>query len=867
MKLLALDSNSIFNRAFYGIKLLSTKDGLYTNAIFGFLNILNKLLKETEPDAVICAFDLPGPTFRHEMYDGYKAQRKGMPEELAQQLPYLKDLLRALGYTIVEQQGFEGDDILGCYACVCEKQGNQCVIASGDRDMFQLVRDGVSVLLASTKAGQPQSSLYDPAKVREEYGVEPPQLIDIKALMGDSSDNIPGVPGIGQKTASSLIAQFGSLDRLYEELEGSDVRPKVKEKLLENKESAYLSRQLGAIKCDLTVEEDLAKFRPRLADNAAAYKLLSRLEMFSMMDKFGITMPKGEDFEQLTFGTAAMPVSKAVKVTLEPGIDKIPGNLDRLDFLLVHDQHLISAAALSVPGGVFLWRESAEEAAKALLLSGKEIRTGSVKELYHLARNKGWDVPDISFDLEIAGYILNPTASDYATSRLAGEYSVSPPKSEGDFPEELAGLVTDILCFSALADKLDRQITQNDQRELFDSIEMPLCRVLASMETIGFTLDGEGLAAYGKELDIAIEAYQKEIYELAGYEFNINSPKQLGEVLFGKLNLPTKGKTKSGYSTNADVLQWLRGKHPIIEQILGYRLVAKLKSTYVDGLLKNLESDGRIHTVFQQTLTRTGRISSTEPNLQNIPIRSELGSQLRRFFVAPKGELLIGSDYSQIELRVMASMSGDKAMIRAFDEHRDIHAQTAAGIFGVDPGEVTVKQRSRAKTVNFGIMYGMGAYSLSEDMGVSTSEAKAYLENYYRNFPDVQRFLEKTIASGRDKGYVETLYRRRRYLPELNASNRRNQAMGERMAMNTPIQGTAADIIKIAMVRVYNRLRREEVKARLVLQIHDELIVECPEDEVERVSAMIREEMETAASLKVPLEADVHVGRDWFSAK
>lgn len=861
MKLLAIDSNSVLNRAYYGIKVLSTKDGFYTNGIYGFLNILNKLLKDTAPDAVICAFDLSGPTFRHEMYDGYKAQRKGMPEELAGQLPVLKDLLAALGFAIVEKQGFEGDDILGCYASVCKELGHDCVIATGDRDMFQLVDDHVSVLLASTKGGQPQSALYDSAAVFAEYGVRPSQLIDIKALMGDSSDNIPGVPGIGKKTAADLIAAYGSLDGLYAGLEEAPIRPGVKEKLRQYREDAYLSQRLGTIRCDIEMERDLSAFAVKPADNAAAYRIMTRLELFSLLDKFGVAAPEGEPLPE----ESALP-AETVTVILEPDLAEIQ-NLDRLDVLFDHDRHSMKAAALSTPNGVLLWESGAEQAAAGILAAGKPLCTNRTKELYHYAYNHGLPIPAVAFDLEIAGYILNPTASDYSTGRLAAEYGVRPPRWKGEVSGDHKALLEEILCLPALAEKLGSQLDLNRQRELFDNIELPLCRVLADMESIGFTLDARGLEDYGRELDAAIRDYQRTIYELAGESFNINSPKQLGEILFGKLGLPAKSRTKSGYSTNAEVLEKLKGKHPIIENILGYRQAAKLKSTYVDGLLGKIGPDGRIHTVFQQTLTRTGRISSTEPNLQNIPIRSELGSRLRRFFTAPEGQLLVDSDYSQIELRVMASVSGDRNMIAAFREGRDIHAATAARIFGVEQQDVTAQQRGRAKTINFGIMYGMGAFSLSEDMKVSVSEAKEYLENYYRTYPDVQRFLEETIAGARKTGYVETLYRRRRYLPELASSNRRNQAAGERMAMNTPIQGTAADIIKIAMIRVWNRLGSEPTKARLVLQIHDELIVECPAEEAEAVSRMVREEMERAAKLEVPLEASVHVGRDWLSAK
>ena len=867
MKLLVIDSNSVLNRAFYGIKLLTTKDGQYTNGIYGFLNILLKIIDEVQPDAIACAFDVKHPTFRHEMYDGYKAQRKGMPEELAQQLPVLKELLTDLGYPIVELPGFEADDILGTLSRVCVEQGQECVLATGDRDSLQLVSDQVAVRLAATKMGRPESTLYDPAAIREKYGVEPLQLIEVKALMGDSSDNIPGVAGIGKKTALDLISRFGSVDAIYENLDTIDVKPGVRKKLQEGKEMAYLSRKLAEIDRHAPIDCNLEDYRLKERDVQAAYTLLSKLEMHTMIEKLGL---------HGTVESAAPAVNKPdEKPQITPHISPKEGQLtrllgeERLFALFAFEGDEITALCLAGQEEMaLLSREDkpfASVLGRVLAFPGKLVTTES-KKLHRYGYYHDINIQNVDFDVELAGYLLSPTSTEYTIRRLADEYQVA-PFSCTELPEEWQALGGDGLRLIPLWERLSAQIVEHGQDSLLRDIEIPLAQVLADMECIGVELDVPGLIAFGQGLDVDIARLQASIYAHAGEEFNINSTKQLGAILFDKLGLPTRKKTKSGYSTNADVLESLRGKHPIIEDILEYRKLTKLKSTYVDGLLKVVGEDGRIHTSFQQTETRTGRISSIEPNMQNIPVRTEIGSNLRKFFRAGDGEMLVDADYSQIELRVLAHIAQDKNMIDAFLHGADIHTATASQVFNLPPLYVTPLMRSRAKAVNFGIVYGIGAFSLSQDIGVSVAEADKYIKDYLRTYSGVKQYMEDTIAFGKEHGYVQTLFGRRRYLPELTASNHNLKAFGERVAMNTPIQGTAADIIKIAMVRVHRRLAAEGMKSRLVLQIHDELIVESPVEENEKAAAILREEMEGAVQLSVPMSVEAKVGKTWFEAK
>ncbi len=861
MKLLAVDGNSVLNRAYYGVKLLSAKDGTFTNGIYGFLTILLRILGEVSPDAVAVAFDTPAATFRHKKYSGYKAQRKGMPAELAQQMPILKELLRYLGYRTVELAGFEADDLLGTFSRVCCDNGEQCVIATGDRDSFQLISDCVSVRLASTKMGRPQAELCDEAAIFEKYGVKPAQMIDVKALMGDSSDNIPGVAGVGEKTALSLVQQYGNLDSIYENLDTLPIRESLREKLKNGREMAFLSRELVTIDCRAPIDTELSGYKPAPADSVKAYALMARLELFSLIDKFNISAGAAE---------AASPESAAPQAPLEIVFNSLPDELlqetNTLDVLFLLDSFTPRALCVVTAERLYLADQNAPETARLILASPAKKRTSGLKALYRFALQDGFTVQNIIFDAEIAGYILNPTATGYGVPRLAAEYGISPVKLDNMLGLH-SGLLEECAVFTGLADTLTEKIRENSQYKLLTGIELPLARVLAEMEHVGFDVDTDGLKAFGKKLDAEIARLQSRVWELAGEEFNINSPKQLGVILFEKLGLPARGKTKTGYSTNADTLDSLKDKHEIVALVLEYRTVAKLKSTYVDGLLRAVGSDGRIHTSFQQTLTRTGRISSTEPNMQNIPVRTELGSELRRFFHAGKGHILLDADYSQIELRVLAHISDDENMIEAFKSGQDIHTNTAAQVFNLPPLFVTPLMRSRAKAVNFGIVYGIGAYSLSQDIGVSVREADDYIKSYLATYEGVRRYMEDAVEFGKAHGYVKTLFERRRYLPELSATQRPMREFGKRVAMNTPIQGTAADIIKIAMVRVSDRLLAEGLKSRLILQVHDELIVESPAEEAEAAASLLKEEMEAAAEFAVPMEVDVGAAENWLEAK
>jgi len=830
-----------------------------TNGIYGFLSILHSLLQETTPDCVAMAFDLRAPTFRHKLYEGYKATRKGMPDDLAKQLGPLKDLLSALGFMIVEREGFEADDLLGCLSCLAAAENAQCVIATGDRDSFQLVSETTTVRLAYTKGGRPQAELIDVAAVREKYGLAPAQLIDLKALMGDSSDNIPGVAGVGEKTALSLMQAYGSLDNIYGNLDTLDIRESLRTKLRTGKDLAYLSRELAVIDCRAPLDLTLEQLKPGKVDAARAWELMSGLELFSLTERFGVKPMKSATAPE---AESAQPL----EIKFNPAVDELLTSTKPVDVLFGLQGGEVAAVCAAFGGSVCLWDSGAPDIARQLLESPAPKRTSGLKELHHFALAGGFEVQNIVLDAEIAGYILNPTSSDYSIKRLAAAYN-TPGLDIAAFFGSWGELLEDCALLPALCDELEKRISEDGQYRLLHEVELPLCRVLADMEHIGFALDRQGLESFGHGLDEATARYQQSAYAHAGEEFNLNSPKQLGVILFEKLGLPAKKKTKTGYSTDADVLGSLLGAHPIIADILEYRKAAKLKSTYVDGLLKVVSSSGRIHTSFQQTLTRTGRISSAEPNMQNIPIRTELGSELRRFFLAGEGNVLLDADYSQIELRVLAHIAKDKQMIEAFASDEDIHTRTASQVFDLPPELVTPVMRSRAKAVNFGIVYGIGAFSLSQDIGVSVAEADKYIKGYLANFAGVRRYMEGTVEQGTEHGFVQTLMNRRRYLPELAASARPTREFGKRVAMNTPIQGSSADIIKIAMVKVFERLRREGLAAKLILQVHDELIVECPTHEADKVAGLLGEEMEGAMELCVPLKVDVGAGANWLEAK
>ena len=838
MKLLAIDGNSLINRAFYGIKLLTTKDGRYTNAVYGFINILHRLLELENPDGVAVAFDLKKPTFRHLKYSQYKAGRKGMPEELKSQMPILKEWLTLAGYTYVECEGFEADDILGTLAYSLEQSGNECVISTGDRDSLQLISDKTRVLLAATKMGKPEIINYDKQALFEKYGLTPPEMIELKALMGDSSDNIPGVAGVGEKTATDLISRFHSIDYIYENLETLDIKDGVKNKLSAGKESAFLSRELGTICKTAPIDTDAENYKIKPADKNRLARLMTELEFFKLMEKMNLRADNTVSFEEKP--------TKKITVTDTPVLSDSA-------YIFEEDGEF---AVLSGESVFKCSDETLKEIFKSTKISKKVY---DYKKLY----KQFGDIVNVDFDAMLAGYLCNPSASSYSPDRLAQEYGASLPEIIG----ESDPLLENTCLFAETCENLLTELQKTEQLNLLRDIEIPLAKVLGDMELKGFLVDADGLKKMSDELAVRISEIETEIFGLVGYEFNLNSPKQLGVALFEKLGLPAKKKTKSGYSTNAEVLEDLKDKHPAVSLLLEYRQLAKLKSTYTDGLQNCVAEDGRIHTTFNQTEARTGRISSLEPNLQNIPVRTELGKKLREFFIAEDGNALVDADYSQIELRVLASIANDQNMISAFKSGADIHTATAAQVFGLPVDMVTPVLRSRAKAVNFGIVYGIGAFSLAKDIGVTRKEADNYIKNYLASYPNVALYMENTIKNAKLNGYVTTLFGRRRYLPELSSSNGMLRAFGERVARNAPIQGTAADIIKLAMIKVFDTLKREVPSAKLILQVHDELIVECDKKDAETVSGILKTEMENAVKLNVPLIADVKSGKSWYDTK
>lgn len=869
MKLLVIDGNSILNRAFYGVRLLSTKDGRFTNGIFGFMNIFLHLLEEYKPDSVAVAFDVKAPTFRHKMYDAYKGTRKPAPSELIEQFPTLKELLVLLGYTVVEIPGYEADDILGTLSAACSKD-DFCYIATGDRDSLQLVRDNVNVVLATTRMGKSETVLYNTDKIKEVYGVTPEQLIDIKAIQGDTSDNIPGVAGIGEKGAQDLIGRFGSIEYIYENLETIDVKAGIRAKLEASKENAFLSKDLGRICLQAPVSTDLSDYKIKNPDSVKATNLLMSLEMSKLLGRLNLSQDEIQEQEN----------AKEIKLYEITDIDEFLGSLKKNGkayFTVKYNNGGIEYILFKTVDGVALIENS-----NFLFMSFVsaffadetiEKYTDDTKQLYGFCDGNGIELKGIALDTSLAAYLLNPNSSDYSVKMLAGAYSLAPVKFEAgdlsDFYLAEKDIVDGAGHIEALSVKLSAEIKENRQEKLLYEIEIPLARVLASMEREGFLVDREGIENYNDVFSSKLEEKLKNIYDMAGCEFNVNSPKQLSEVLFDedKLNLPHGKKTKSGYSTNAEVLENLRDKHPVINEILEYRGLTKLKSTYCEGLLKVIDNDGRIHSTLNQTETRTGRISSAEPNLQNIPVRTEQGRELRKFFVAKEGFALVDADYSQIELRVLASLAKDEAMINAFLSGADIHSITASQVMGIPLENVTANDRRKAKAVNFGIVYGIGAFSLSNDIGTSVVEADRYIKGYLANYSGVAAFMENAKQSAKDKGYAETYFGRRRYLPELQEKNAIRRGFGERVAMNMPIQGTAADIIKIAMIKVYERLKNEFPESKLIMQVHDELIIEAPEKDKEKVAILLKETMENACEMAVPFTVDVQYGKTWYDTK
>ena len=838
MKLLILDGNSVINRAYYGVKPLTTRDGLFTHAIYGFLNVLDRMEKEEQPEAVCVAFDLKGPTFRHLRYEGYKATRHGMPEELAAQMPIMKEVLTAMNIPIYACEGWEADDVIGTVGRICGQEDWECVIVTGDRDSLQLIDDHVTVMLETTKG----TIRYDKAKFIEDYGFEPKKLIDLKALMGDSSDNIPGVKGIGEKTAKNLLMEFGSLDGVYENLDSKVIKPKQRENLVTYKDNAYLSYELATIRPEAPIEFDPLDAVVRPYNNQELYNLFVRLEFVKLIDKYHL---RGAEVEAAPVKAASEPLKRC---------DCLPAPGTPCALYLANDGSIGVAWAEGVCAVTPM-----EAICLNTLLEDGQFILHDCKSIWHELDDLGLPIPKAVFDTALAAYDLNPSASDYPVSKLATNF-LGMNVDDGD----------PIGCAEAvwkLREVMEAELKEFGMEQLYTEIELPLCDVLYRMEKEGIAVDRHTLDAFGKMLSARIDECEKLIYSYSNAPFNINSPKQLGVLLFEKLELPHGKKTKTGYSTNVEVLEKLKGRHPIIPAIMDYRMLTKLKSTYADGLMKVIDADGRVRTTFQNLVTATGRLSSTEPNLQNIPVRTDLGAEIRKMFVPKEGHVLVDADYSQIELRVLAHIADDTVMQEAFRSGLDVHTVTASQVFHVPFEEVTPLQRRNAKAVNFGIVYGISEFSLAEDLGVSRWEAKDYIESYLDHYRGVRRYMKQVVIDARDSGYTQTIYGRRRSIPELKSSNFNVRSGAERIALNTPIQGTAADLIKLAMIRVDAALRESFPEAKLILQVHDELIVECPEALAADVAALVSREMEQVAKLNVPLTAEAKWGQSWYDAK
>ena len=840
MKLLILDGNSVINRAYFGVKPLTTREGLYTHAIYGFLNILERMEKEEQPDAVCVAFDLHGPTFRHLKYDGYKATRHGMPEELAQQMPIMKQVLQAMNIPIYECQGWEADDVIGTVGRICSNNQWECVIVTGDRDSLQLIDEHVHVKLVISRPGQTTATLYTREKFLEEYGFEPSKMVDLKSLMGDSSDNIPGVAGIGPKTATDLLLKFGSLDGVYQNLDDKSIRPKLREKLENDKDNAYLSYDLATIRCEAPIDFEPLDAVVRPYNKPALYGLFVKLEFVKLIDRYGLREA----------GIIAAKVQNTVEQL--PQLDCLPCAGDASIYISQD-----GTVGVACKDGVCVFTPM--EAQMGLSLPNGKLICHDMKTTMHTMDSLGIPHGEFIFDTALAAYNLNPSQSDYPVSKLATNF-LGISVDDGD-----AGKCAEAIWH--LRSKLTDELEKVEMIHLYEQIELPLCPVLYSMEKAGVAIDKKQLEEFGAMLARRIADCEALIFQYSNGPFNINSTKQLGELLFEKLGLPPVKKTKTGYSTNADVLERLKNKHDIIPTIMDYRMLTKLKSTYADGLLKVIDDDGRIRTTFQNLVTATGRLSSTEPNLQNIPVRTDLGAEIRKMFIPKPGCVLVDADYSQIELRVLAHIANDETMQEAFRSGMDIHTVTASQVFGVAPEAVTSLQRRNAKAVNFGIVYGISEFSLAEDIGVSRYEAKDYIDSYLANYHGVRKYMKDVVTNARQTGYTQTLYGRKRYIPELSSSNFNIRQGAERIALNTPIQGTAADLIKLAMIRVHDTLASHYPEATLLLQVHDELIIECPEQIAEGVAELISREMEQVASLSVPLIAEAKYGKSWYDAK
>ena len=897
-KLVLVDGNSILNRAFYGImgnKMLTTKDGTPTNAVYGFLAILFKILDDIKPEYLVVAFDKKGPTKRHKMYDGYKANRKGMPDELACQMPIIKDILRAMNIDIIEKEGYEGDDILGTLSVFGENQGLDVTILSGDRDTFQLATDKVTIRIPRTKMGKTEEEDFNREKVKEVYGIEPKQLIEVKGLQGDTSDNIPGVPGIGEKTALKLIQEYSNIENLYAEIEKGqalDIKGKTRERIIENKDLAILSKELGTIDVNSPIEEDLEQFKVEEWNKEEVLKLFKSLNFNRYIERFNLA-----DGIQLEEQTEQLEKFDIKEIQLEDLKNKIKKEIFYSFYTVEEnkDEYIIKEKINKIfvyvkeENTIYFSEISGKENILKEIFEDEEVKKYGYKIStdYILLKQLGITPKGIVYDAEIAVYDLDPSNMKYKMEDIAYQYldfntedylkGLGIKKEEqinlfeentnaNEYEKTINSLNTYLIY--KLYEKTNLELDNLNEKELFNNIEMPLVEVLAEMQYAGIKIEKEKLESFGVELKQNIDELTKEIYNLSGQEFNINSTKQLGKILFEKLKLPVVKKTKTGYSTDVDVLEKLKNEHPIIEKILEYRSLTKLNSTYVEGLKPYINKvTGRIHSYFHQTITATGRISSTEPNLQNIPTRIELGKRLRKAFVPKEGYIFIDADYSQIELRVLAHISKDENMIKAFKNDEDIHKQAASNVFNIPIDEVTKEQRSHAKAVNFGIVYGISDFGLGEQIGVSRKKAKEYINQYLEKYSGIKRFMDEIVEKAKEQGYVETLFNRRRYIPELKSKNFNIRQFGARAAMNTPIQGTAADIMKIAMINVYKKLKEEKLDARLILQIHDELLIEAKEDEKERVKNILQSCMEDAIKLEVPLKAEVSEAYNWYDLK
>ena len=899
-RLILVDGNSIMNRAFYGImgsKMLTTSDGTYTNAVYGFLSILFKIEEDLNPDYIAVAFDLKGPTERHKMYEGYKANRHGMPDELAQQMPIIKDVLKAMNIKIIEKQGYEGDDILGTLSKEAEEQGIDVTILSGDRDTFQLTSDKVTVRIPRTKMGKTENEDYDRTRVLEEYGIEPKELIEVKGLMGDTSDNIPGIPGVGEKTALNLIRHYKTIDNLYKEVETNesliDVKGKLKEKILENKELAYLSRKLGEINRQAPIETSVEELKKQEWNNQEVYNLFKYLRFNRYIDRFNMENSNaGQTPNEQLFEKEAVNEVEKIKEIIEKAKKENEliyyietDELETKDTIInkkiksisVYDKELKKAYYI-------LLEEDKIQLFKEIFEDNNVKKIGYKQKIdYILLREKEINVSNFYYDIELAAYILNPTESKYNLEKLAidylkldiNEYNKKEEKQinlfeaqENKTENEIEKNCMYVYTIYNVYEKTMEKLKETNQLDLFNNIEMPLVKVLADMQYIGIYVDKNELVEFGNTLKNEIEKLTGEIYKLAGEEFNINSTKQLGIILFEKMKLPVVKKTKSGYSTDVEVLEKLKNENEIVSKILDYRQLVKLNSTYVEGLIPYInDKDNRIHSYFHQTVTATGRISSSEPNLQNIPTRFDLGKQIRKVFKPKEGYVFVDADYSQIELRVLAHIADDEHMIEAFNNNEDIHRQTASKVFDIPMEEVTSKQRSDAKAVNFGIVYGISDFGLANQLGVSNKQAKEYINQYLEKYQGIKHFMDDIVESAKAKGYVETLFGRRRYIPEIKSSNYMVRQFGSRVAMNTPIQGTAADIMKIAMINVNKALKENHINGKIVLQIHDELLLEVSKEDKQQAKGILKQCMENAMKLSVPLEVEISEGEDWYEVK